>query len=159
MTSKAPDAPEQIAPQAGEVPLPPLKTDTMFLNMGPQHPSTHGVLRMALSIQGELITKAVPDIGYLHRGTEKLAEIRGYHHCVVLTDRWDYVSAMPNNLVFCLSAEKLLNLHIPARAGHLRVIMCELNRLASHLLFFATYGVDLGAVTAFLYGFRELIVN
>ncbi|MBI5631577.1 MAG: NADH-quinone oxidoreductase subunit D [Elusimicrobia bacterium] len=132
-----------------------LKSDSLFVNLGPQHPSTHGVLRVGLTIEGELITKAVPDIGYLHRGTEKLAEVRGYHHCVVLTDRWDYVSAMPNNLVFCLAAEKLMGLKIPPRANYLRVLMCELNRIASHLLFFGTYGIDIGAFTPFLYAFRE----
>ncbi|MDE2512081.1 MAG: NADH-quinone oxidoreductase subunit D, partial [Elusimicrobia bacterium] len=132
-----------------------LKTDQMFINMGPQHPSTHGVLRIALTIEGEIIKKAIPDIGYLHRGTEKLAEVRGYHHCVVLTDRWDYVSAMPNNLVFCLAAEKLMGSKIPPRADALRVVMCELNRIASHLLFFGTFGIDMGAFTAFLHAFRE----
>jgi NADH-quinone oxidoreductase subunit D len=132
-----------------------MRTDTMFVNLGPQHPSTHGVLRVGLTIEGEVITKAVPDIGYLHRGTSKLAEVRNYHHCVVLTDRWDYVSAMPNNLVFCLAAEKLMGVKPPARADALRVLMCELNRLASHLLFFGTYGIDIGAFTPFLYAFRE----
>jgi NADH-quinone oxidoreductase subunit D len=138
-----------------ELEAPPIKTDSLFINLGPQHPSTHGVLRVGLTIEGELITKAVPDIGYLHRGTAKLAEVRGYHHCVVLTDRWDYVSAMPNNLVFCLAAEKLMGVKVPPRAEYLRVIMCEMNRLASHLLFFGTYGIDIGAFTPFLYAFRE----
>jgi len=132
-----------------------LKTDQLFINLGPQHPSTHGVLRIGLTIEGEVIVKAVPDIGYLHRGTEKLAEVRNYHHCVVLTDRWDYVSAMPNNLVFCLAAEKLMGVKTTPRADALRVIMCEMNRVASHLLFFGTYGIDLGAYTPFLYAFRE----
>lgn len=132
-----------------------LKTDQMFINMGPQHPSTHGVLRIALTIEGEIIKKAIPDIGYLHRGTEKLAEVRGYHHIVVMTDRWDYVSAMPNNLVYCLAVEKLMGSKVPPRADALRVIMCELNRIASHLLFFGTYGIDTGAFTPFLYAFRE----
>lgn len=132
-----------------------LKTDQMFINLGPQHPSTHGVLRVGLTVEGELIVKATPDVGYLHRGTEKLAEVRGYHHCVVLTDRWDYVSAMPNNLVFCLAAEKLMGVKVPARADALRVVMCEMNRIASHLLFLGTYGIDTGAVTPFLYAFRE----
>ena len=132
-----------------------VKTDQMFINMGPQHPSTHGVLRIGLTIEGEVIVKAVPDIGYLHRGTEKLSEVRNYHHCVVLTDRWDYVSAMPNNLVFCLAAEKLMGVKAPPRADALRVISCELNRIASHLLFFGTYGIDTGAFTPFLYAFRE----
>jgi len=132
-----------------------LKTDQLFINLGPQHPSTHGVLRIGLTIEGEVIVKAVPDIGYLHRGTEKLAEVRNYHHCVVLTDRWDYVAAMPNNLVFCLAAEKLMGVKATPRAEALRVIMCEMNRIASHLLFFGTYGIDLGAYTPFLYAFRE----
>lgn len=132
-----------------------LKTDQMFVNLGPQHPSTHGVLRLGLTLDGEVITKAVPDVGYLHRGTEKLCEIRGYHHCVVVTDRWDYISAMPNNLVFCMAAEKLMNLQIPDRANYLRVMMCELNRISSHLLFFGTYGIDIGAFTPFLHAFRE----
>ena len=132
-----------------------LKTDQLFINLGPQHPSTHGVLRIGLTIEGEVIVNAVPDIGYLHRGTEKLAEVRNYHHCVVLTDRWDYVAAMPNNLVFCLAAEKLMGVKATPRADALRVIMCEMNRIASHLLFFGTYGIDLGAYTPFLYAFRE----
>ena len=132
-----------------------LKTDTLFLNMGPQHPSTHGVLRLMLTISGEVIVKAMPDIGYLHRGVEKLLETRTYAQGVVLTDRLDYCSAMPNNLVFCLAAEKLLGAEIPARAQALRVIMCELNRIASHLVFFGTYGIDIGAFTPFLYAFRE----
>ena len=132
-----------------------LKSDQLFVNLGPQHPSTHGVLRVGLTIEGELVVKAVPDIGYLHRGTEKLSELRGYHHCVVISDRWDYLSAMNNNLVFCLAAEKLMKVEVPERANHLRVIMCELNRIASHLLFFGTFGIDMGAFTAFLHAFRE----
>ncbi|TPW21246.1 MAG: NADH-quinone oxidoreductase subunit D [Elusimicrobia bacterium] len=110
-----------------------LKSDQLFVNLGPQHPSTHGVLRVGLTIEGEIVVKAVPEIGYLHRGTEKLAELRGYHHCVVISDRWDYLSA----------------------TQHLRVAMCELNRIASHLLFFGTFGIDMGAFTAFLHAFRE----
>ncbi|MBI5622631.1 MAG: NADH-quinone oxidoreductase subunit D [Elusimicrobia bacterium] len=129
--------------------------DQLFVNLGPQHPSTHGVLRVGLTLEGEVITKAEPDIGYLHRGTSKLAEARGYHQCVVLTDRWDYVSAMPNNLALCLAAERLMGLAVPERAQHLRVVMCELNRIASHLLFMGTYGIDLGAFTPFLHAFRE----
>ena len=137
------------------IPKSTLKSDQMFVNLGPQHPSTHGVLRLGLIMEGEIIIKVEPDVGYLHRGTEKLGEIRGYHHCIVISDRWDYVSAMSNNLVFCLAAEKLMALEIPERANHLRVLMCELNRIASHLLFFGTYGIDLGAFTAFLHAFRE----
>jgi NADH-quinone oxidoreductase subunit D len=132
-----------------------LKSDQLFVNLGPQHPSTHGVLRVGLTIEGEIVVKAVPEIGYLHRGTEKLAELRGYHQCVVISDRWDYLSAMNNNLLFCLAAEKLMKVEVPERASHLRVIMCELNRIASHLLFFGTFGIDMGAFTAFLHAFRE----
>jgi NADH-quinone oxidoreductase subunit D len=110
---------------------------------------------VGLTLEGEVITKAEPDIGYLHRGTMKLAEARSWHQCVVLTDRWDYVSAMPNNLALCLAAEKLLAVQAPDRAQSLRVIMCELNRIASHLLFLGTYGIDLGAFTPFLHAFRE----
>src|SRR5579883_641427 len=140
---------------AADAPEKALKTDSMFINLRPQHPSTHGLLRVGLTMEGEIITKAGPDVGYLHRGTSKLAEVRGYHHCVVLTDRWDYVSAMPNNLVFCLAAEKLMGVKVPPRAEALRVLMCEMNRIASHLLFFGTYGIDIGAFTPFLYAFRE----
>ncbi|MBI4051718.1 MAG: NADH-quinone oxidoreductase subunit D [Elusimicrobia bacterium] len=132
-----------------------LRTDQLFVNMGPQHPSTHGVLRIGLTLEGEVIVNAEPDIGYLHRGSEKLSELRGFHQLVVLSDRWDYVSAMSNNLAVCLAAEKLMGLQIPDRANSLRIVMCELNRIASHLLFFGTYGIDIGAFTPFLYAFRE----
>ncbi len=141
--------------EAQALPSQELKTDQMFVNLGPQHPSTHGVLRVGLTLDGEVIVKSVPDVGYLHRGTEKLMEVRGYHHIVVVSDRWDYVAAMPNNLAVCLASEKLMNLVIPERAQVLRVLMCELNRIASHLLFFGTYGIDIGAFTPFLYAFRE----
>jgi len=127
----------------------------MFINMGPQHPSTHGVLRIGLTIEGEVIVKAEPDVGYLHRGTEKLSEVRGYHNLVVISDRWDYVCAMTNNLAVCLAVEKISNVQAPPRADAIRVIMSELNRIASHLLFFGTYGIDIGAFTPFLYAFRE----
>ncbi len=132
-----------------------MKTDTLFLNMGPQHPSTHGVLRLGLTISGEVIVEAMPDIGYLHRGVEKLLETRTYAQGVVLADRLDYCSAMSNDLAFCLSVEKLLGAQVPKRAQVLRVIMAELNRIASHLIFFGTYGIDIGAFTPFLYAFRE----
>ena len=132
-----------------------LTTDQLFVNLGPQHPSTHGVLRVALTLEGEVIVKAVPEVGYLHRGTEKLAEARGYGQGVVLADRCDYVSAMTNELAFCLAAERLLGVQAPERADRLRVIMCELNRIASHLVFVGTYGIDLGAWTILLHAFRE----
>ncbi|MDD5657099.1 MAG: NADH-quinone oxidoreductase subunit D [Elusimicrobia bacterium] len=136
-------------------PGPELESDTMFINMGPQHPSTHGVLRLGLTLSGEVIKRAAPDVGYLHRGTEKLMETRSWSQCVVLTDRWDYCSAMTSNLAFSLAVEKLLGAEAPPRAQALRVIMCELNRIASHLIFLGTYGIDIGALTPFLYAFRE----
>jgi len=123
--------------------------------MGPQHPSTHGVLRVGLTIEGEVIVKAEPDIGYLHRGTEKLLETRTYPQGVVFSDRWDYCSAMTNNLAFSLAVERLMGVQAPPRADALRVIHCELQRIASHLLFVGTYGIDIGAATPFLHTFRE----
>jgi len=127
----------------------------MFVNMGPQHPSTHGVLRLGLTLEGEVIVNAEPDVGYLHRGTEKLAENRDYSQVIHLTDRLDYLAAMNNNTGYVLAVERLMGREVPERAEFIRVIMNELNRIASHLLFFACYGVDMGAVTPFLYGFRE----
>ncbi|MFH1259225.1 MAG: NADH-quinone oxidoreductase subunit D [Elusimicrobiota bacterium] len=138
-----------------------LQTETMYINMGPQHPSTHGVLRLGLTLDGEVVTAADPDIGYLHRGIEKLAEKRNYFQFNPLTDRLDYLASMSNNLAYCLTVEKILGVAIPPRAQVLRVIMAELQRIASHLVYFGTYGVDLGAVTPFMYAFRdrEVIVD
>ena len=141
--------------EALRIPGADLQTEEMILNLGPQHPSTHGVLRVILKLDGEVITAARPDVGYLHRGTEKLAENRTYPQMLVISDRWDYLSAMSNNLVWCLAAEKLLGVVPTPRADALRVIMVELNRVASHLVFFGTYGIDIGAYTPFLYAFRE----
>jgi len=138
-----------------KIPGQDIKTEEMILNLGPQHPSTHGVLRVILKLDGEVITSAEPDVGYLHRGTEKLAENRTYPQMLVISDRWDYLSAMSNNLVWCLAVEKLLQIKPPEKADYLRVIMVELNRIASHLVFFGTYGIDIGAVTPFLHAFRE----
>ncbi len=132
-----------------------LSSEEMILNLGPQHPSTHGVLRVVLRMDGEVITGSEPDIGYLHRGTEKLSENRTYPQMLVISDRWDYLSAMSNNLVWCLAVEKLMQLEVPQRGQTLRIIMVELNRIASHLVFFGTYGIDIGAYTPFLYAFRE----
>jgi NADH-quinone oxidoreductase subunit D len=123
--------------------------------MGPQHPSTHGVLRLGILLEGEVIIDTIPDLGYLHRGTEKIAEDRDYMQIIHLTDRMDYLAAMNNNTGYVMVVEKLLEQEVPERAEYIRVIMQELNRVASHLLFFGTYGVDMGAVTPFLYGFRE----
>jgi NADH-quinone oxidoreductase subunit D len=127
----------------------------IFVNMGPQHPSTHGVLRLGLQIEGEVITECTPFVGYLHRGSEKLAEKRTYSQYVTLTDRDDYVCAMANNLAYVTTIEKALGLEIPERAEYLRIIAVELNRIISHLVWLGTFGLDLGAQTPFLYCFRE----
>ena len=131
------------------------ETRFMTINMGPQHPATHGVLRMVLELDGEIIKKSVPFIGYLHRGVEKLAEARTYHQALTLTDRLDYTNGLSNNLAYCLACEKLIGLEIPKRAQYLRVILCELQRLAAHLLWLATHALDIGAMTVLFYAFRE----
>ena len=128
---------------------------TMILNMGPQHPSTHGVLRLVLEIDGEVVVRVAPDIGYLHTGIEKTCEAKFYQQVVPLTDRIDYLSPMHNNLCYCLAVEKLLQLEIPERAQWLRVLLSELTRLNSHLVWLGTHAMDLGALTVFLYCFRE----
>lgn len=132
-------------------------TETMTINMGPQHPSTHGVLQLVLELDGETVVKATPHIGFLHRGTEKIAEHRTYHQIIPLTDRLDYLAPMHNNLAYCLAVEKLLGLTeaIPERANTIRVIMAELTRLKSHLVWLATHALDIGAMTVFIYCFRE----
>ncbi|MFH1825239.1 MAG: NADH-quinone oxidoreductase subunit D [Candidatus Firestonebacteria bacterium] len=129
--------------------------EEFYLNMGPQHPSTHGVLHLLLKMDGEVVVHSVVDIGYLHRGLEKLAEKRTYQGNIALSDRWDYLASMNNNFAMCLTVEKIMKLQIPKRAEYIRVIMAELNRIASHLILFGTYGIDMGAWTAILYGFRE----
>ncbi|MGA8529317.1 MAG: NADH dehydrogenase (quinone) subunit D [Acidobacteriaceae bacterium] len=127
----------------------------MVLNMGPQHPSTHGVLRVVLEIDGETVVKCVPDIGYLHTGIEKTCEAKFYQQVVPLTDRIDYLCPMTNNLAYCLAIEKLLQLEIPERAQWMRVLLNELTRLNSHLVWLGTHAMDIGALTVFLYTFRE----
>ncbi len=131
--------------------------DIITLNMGPQHPSTHGVLRLVLELESEIVRKATPIIGYLHRGIEKLAEHRSYHQIIPLTDRLDYAGCFANNLGYVLAVEKLLGIEdeIPPRAAYLRVIMNELTRISSHLLWLGTHAMDIGAVSVFLYCFRE----
>jgi NADH-quinone oxidoreductase subunit D len=128
---------------------------TMVLNMGPQHPSTHGVLRLVIEIDGETVLKVVPDIGYLHTGIEKTCEAKFYQQVVPMTDRIDYLSPMSNNLCYCLAVEKLLELEIPDRAQWMRVLLNELTRLNSHLVWLGTHAMDIGALTVFLYTFRE----
>ena len=127
----------------------------MVLNMGPQHPSTHGVLRLVLEIDGEIVVRLYPEIGYLHTGIEKTCEAKFYQQVVPLTDRVDYLGPMANNLCYCLAVEKLLELEIPEKAQWLRVLLAELTRLNSHLIWLGTHAMDIGALTVFLYTFRE----
>ena len=127
----------------------------MELNFGPQHPSTHGVLRIVLKVDGERIVSARPDVGYLHRGTEKLFETETYPMIVPHTDRMDYVAAATNNHAYVLTVEKILGLEIPKRAQYIRVVLDEMQRISSHLLWLATAAIDLGAITPFFYTFRE----
>src|SRR2546423_3488772 len=132
----------------------PLDTQ-MTISMGPQHPSTHGVLRLELVLDGESVVKATPDIGYLHTGMEKLFEYRKYQQGIVITDRMDYLNPLGNNLAYVLAVEKLLQIEIPERAQIIRVLTCELQRIASHLVWLGTHALDIGAMTVFFYAFRE----
>src|SRR6201998_4601041 len=127
----------------------------LVLNRGPQHPSTHGVLRLVLEIDGEIVVRVYPEIGYLHTGIEKTCEAKFYQQVVPLTDRIDYLSPMANNLCYCLAVEKLLDLEIPEKAQWVRVLLSELTRLQSHLVWLGTHAMDIGALTLFLYTFRE----
>ncbi len=132
-----------------------VRTEEMVLNMGPQHPSTHGVLRLELTLDGEIITKVVPHIGYLHRCFEKHCEVMSYPQVIPYTDRMDYLAAMGNELGYVIGVEKLLRIQVPERVEYIRVIMAELQRIASHLVAIGTYGADIGAFTPFLYCFRD----
>lgn len=132
-----------------------LEAVDFMVNMGPQHPSTHGVFRMVLWIDGERIAKVEPHIGYLHRGSEKLCEIEDYAQIVTLFDRIDYIGNLNSELAFCMAVEKIMGLEVPERAWYIRTILCELNRIANHMLFYGVYGLDTGAMTPVLYGFRE----
>src|SRR6516162_10931684 len=127
----------------------------LVVNMGPQHPSTHGVLRLLLEIDGESVVRMMPDIGYLHTGIEKTCEAKFYQQVVVLTDRIDYLCPMSNNLCYVLAVEKLLGLEIPPRAQWMRVMLAELQRISSHLVWLGTHAMDIGAMSVFLYCFRE----
>jgi len=129
--------------------------ETMVLNMGPQHPSTHGVLRVLLELNGEIVVKAEPIIGYLHTGIEKSCEAKTYSQVITLTDRIDYLAPLSNNLGYCLAVEKILGIEVPKRAQYIRVLLTELTRCASHLVWVGTHAIDLGAMTVFLYSFRE----
>ncbi len=132
-----------------------LRTEEIILHMGPQHPSTHGVLHILLTLEGEEVIDAVPSIGYIHRGIEKLCEHRTYDQIIPLLDRTDYLSGTLNELPFVLATEKLMEVRVPKRSQYIRVIICELFRLASHLVWYATYALDIGAVGPLFYAFRE----
>jgi NADH-quinone oxidoreductase subunit D len=132
-----------------------LSGETMLLNMGPQHPSTHGVLRLLLELDGENVVSCVPDVGYLHTGIEKTAEDKTYTKIIPLTDRMDYLASLSNNLGYVLAVEKLMDTQVPLRAQYVRVILCELTRITSHLVWLGTHALDIGAMSVFLYCFRE----
>ncbi|MFC5451429.1 NADH-quinone oxidoreductase subunit D [Paenibacillus aestuarii] len=138
-----------------------LRTEELLLNVGPQHPSTHGVFRVIVKLDGEIIREAIPVMGYLHRGTEKLAEDLNYTQIIPYTDRMDYVSAMTNNYVLVHAVEKMMQLEVPERAEFLRLIVMELQRIASHMVWWGTYLLDIGAMSPFLYAFRdrEIIID
>lgn len=131
------------------------RTETMVLNMGPHHPSTHGVLRLVLELDGEVVVNVAPDVGYLHTGIEKTMESKTYQKAVVLTDRMDYLAPLSNNLCYALAVEKLLDVEIPERAQIARVLLTELQRISSHLVWLGTHALDLAAMSVFLYAFRE----
>ncbi len=141
--------------------MPELRTETMTVNMGPQHPSTHGVLRLVLELDGEIVRSAAPTIGYLHTGIEKTAEQKKWQQVIPLVERMDYLSAQSNSMAFCLSVEKLLGLEVPERVCHIRVLLSELQRINSHLVWLGTHGMEVGAVSVMLYCFREreLLLN
>src|SRR5699024_8893528 len=132
----------------------PLSTE-MILNMGPQHPATHGVLRLALQLNGEIIEKTKIDIGHLHRGIEKIAENKTYQEFMPYTDRMDYMSPYSNNVAMCMAVEKIANVEVPERAKYIRMIGCELSRIMSHLAWFGTMVMDAGAISYFIWAFRE----
>jgi NADH-quinone oxidoreductase subunit D len=132
-----------------------VNTEEMLINMGPQHPSTHGVLRVVLRTDGEMVLEAVPHIGYLHRCAEKIGESVAYYQYIPYTDRMDYLAGMNENWTYCLATERLIGIELPRKAELIRIIMGELSRIASHLVSFGTYGLDMGAFTPFLYAFRE----
>jgi NADH-quinone oxidoreductase subunit D len=127
----------------------------MTISMGPQHPSTHGVLRLELVLDGEMVVRAIPDIGYLHTGMEKLFEYKKYQQGIVITDRMDYLNPLGNNLAYVMAAEKLLQIEIPERAQVIRVLFCELQRIASHMVWLGTHALDIGAMSVFFYCFRQ----
>src|ERR671917_1580851 len=142
----------QAAADASEASL---QTEEMILNVGPQHPATHGVFRLLATIDGEKLVDSEPIIGYMHRGYEKLVEARDYRQITNLVSRMDWLSGINNELPLWLVVEKMMEIEVPPRAQYLRVIMCEMNRILNHLMFFASFGAELGAITPTFYAFRE----
>lgn len=132
-----------------------IKTDTFTINFGPQHPSTHGVLRLVMELDGEKIKEVEPVLGYLHRSIEKICEFRNYNQVFPFLDRCDYITGLSTELAYALAVEKLMGIEPPERGNYIRIIMVELARIASHLFFYSTYGMDLGAITPIIYGFKE----
>lgn len=149
------DEPIRVTVPNVTFPIEKQRTDTLILNMGPQHPSTHGVLRLLLEVDGETVVQCVPDIGFLHRGFEKIAENKRYHQFIPYTDRLDYLAPLSNNVSYAMAIEKLLNIELPRRGQYLRVIACELARISAHLLSLGTYALDVGAGTVFFHTFDE----
>src|SRR5437868_4466529 len=141
--------------------MPEIKTEVMTVNMGPQHPSTHGVLRLVLELDGETVLSASPTIGYLHTGIEKTIGQKKWQQVIPLVERMDYLSAQSNSMAFCLSVERLLGIEIPERVRAIRVLLAELQRINSHLVWLGTHGMEVGAVSVMLYCFREreLLLN
>ncbi|MCS7204012.1 MAG: NADH-quinone oxidoreductase subunit D, partial [Thermodesulfovibrio sp.] len=139
----------------GKLEIEKINETTFVLQMGPHHPATHGVLKLWCEFEGEKVVRIKPDIGYLHRGVEKLSESKTYPGAMTLTDRLDYISSMTNNIGYCLAVERLMGIEPPPRAKFIRTIVSELTRLSSHLLWLATHALDIGAMTVFLYAFRE----
>src|SRR5258706_15287747 len=143
------------AVKSQNVQIDPIDDTTMVINMGPQHPSTHGVLRGGLELDGETIVRATPHMGYVHTGIEKEGEYQTYMKAVTITDRMDYLSAHMNNLAYTLAVEKILDIEPPIRGQYLRTVLCELQRIASHLVWLGTHALDIGAMTVFFFAFRE----
>src|SRR5579864_3983804 len=141
--------------------MPEIRTETMTVNMGPQHPSTHGVLRLVLELDGETVLSCAPTIGYLHTGIEKTAEQKKWQQVIPLVERMDYLSAQSNSIAFCLSVERLLGIEVPQRVQNIRILIAELQRINSHLVWLGTHGMEVGAVSVMLYCFREreLLLN
>src|SRR4051812_33797706 len=141
--------------------MPELRTETMTVNMGPQHPSTHGVLRLVLELDGETIRAAAPTIGFLHTGIEKTAEQKKWQQVIPLVERMDYLSAQSNSMTFSMTVEKLLGIEVPERVRNIRVLIAELQRINSHLVWLGTHGMEVGAISVMLYCFREreLLLN